>query len=184
MNSAAQTAREGSNSGNMTAGNGHDLRKTQPVSGDNYVELKYRSVNNMTSGAFAKGLGVFSVALGLAELLAPGRVGTMMGVGPKHRSFLPALGAREIAHGLAIFSSPKPTAAVWSRVGGDIVDLAFLASAFTEKNADTKRLAVSTVAILGAAAVDLACALQLSGQDWSKAGNPNAPTTLGQPSAR
>ena len=168
----------------MANGDGHDLQKTQPASGDNYVELKYRSVSNMTSGAFAKGLGVFSIAFGLAEMLMPGPVGAMMGVGPKHRAFLPVLGAREIAHGLAIFSSPKPTAAVWSRVGGDLVDLAFLASAFTEKNADTKKLAISTAAILGAAAADLTCAMQLSGQDWSKAGNPNAPTTLGQPSAR
>jgi hypothetical protein len=183
MNQGTQTARSETELAvdrQPSAENGKDLT----TASDNHVELKYRSVANFASGNFAKGLGVFSIALGLAEILAPARVGTMMGVGPKHRAFLPLLGAREIAHGLAIFQSAKPTGAVWSRVGGDMVDLAYLGSAFMSKESNKTRLAGATIAILGATAMDLMCAKQLSGQDWNSSSNPKAPTTVGQSSAR
>jgi hypothetical protein len=186
MNSGTQTARsEPQSDTNLDTANGRS-GQMQPDRGnsDSYVELKYRSVENLSSGKFAAGLGVFSFALGLAEILAPGQVGSMMGLGPKHRAYLPALGARELAHGIAIFSSSKPTAGVWSRVGGDIVDLAFLGSAFSAKGSNKKRLTGATVAILGATALDLMCAMQLNAHNWKTEGNPMAPTTVGQSSGR
>src|SRR6478672_9474827 len=92
---------------------------------DYLVELKYRDPANLATGKFATGLGIFSFALGLAELLAPQALGKAMGLNDQYRSYLPALGLREIASGIGIFASTKPTAAVWSRVGGDAMDLAF-----------------------------------------------------------
>jgi hypothetical protein len=183
MPSAASSAQSSEIAGQNT---GNSLRSAaSSVSGENQVELKYRSVENLAADKFARGLGLFSFALGLAEILMPAQVGTAMGVSRKHRDLLPALGARELLHGVAIFSSPKPSAAVWSRVGGDLLDLAYLSSAFTSKDSNKRRLVGATVMILGATAMDLLCATKLSNQNWSANDtNPMAPTTVGQPSAR
>lgn len=156
-----------------------------PYAGENYVELKYRSLENLASDKFARGLGMFSIALGLAEVLAPGRLGRLIGVSDKYSKFLPLLGAREIAHGVGILKSTKPTTAVWTRVGGDVIDMAFLGAAFSDEETDRTRLAAAAAAVIGVGALDLMCANKLSSKPWSESdGNPKAPTTVGQPSAR
>lgn len=150
----------------------------------NLVELKYRSVENVAAAKFAKGLGLFSIALGLTEVLAPGQLAGMIGLKDKYRPYLPLLGAREIASGIAIMKSEKPTAAVWSRVGGDAIDLAFLGAAMTDKGTNKTRLGVAVAAVAGVTLLDLLAAKKLS-KPWSEAdGNPLAPSTVGQPSAR
>lgn len=159
-------------------------KKQEPDSKKYATELKYRSTENVATGKFAKGLGYFSIGLGLAELLMPGRMGRMIGVSDRHRAFLPVLGLREIAHGVAILRQQKPTESVWSRVGGDAIDLAFLGTAFSSPETNKNRLTVATLAVLGVTALDVVCAQQLSGQDWGDDKNPTAPTTVGQPSAR
>jgi hypothetical protein len=149
------------------------------------IELKYRSAKNLSSAKLARGLGLFSIALGLAEVLAPSRLAEMIGVGARHQKFLPALGLREIAHGVGILLQAKPTGAVWTRVGGDAIDLAFLGSAFASDETNKTRLTGATAAVLGVAALDLLCAQQLSNQNWqeSDAGGIT-PTNVGQSSAR
>jgi len=152
---------------------------------DSYVELKYRSTENMATATMAKGIGYFSIALGLAEVFMPSRLGEMAGISSSHRSFLPALGLREIAHGLGILKSSKPTTAVWTRVGGDVLDLAYIGASFISDDSNKRRLVGSTLAVLGVAALDAYCAAKLSSDNWQNAqGNPNAPTTVGQPSGR
>jgi len=149
------------------------------------VELKYRSLANVASGKLAKSIGLFSIGLGLAEVLAPARLGEAIGVSNRYRTFLPVLGAREIAHGLGIMSSAKPTTAMWTRVGGDLIDIACLGAAFLGKDTNKRRLTGATLAVLGVGVLDLICAQRLSSQQWSEHdGNPMAPTTVGQPSAR
>jgi len=159
-------------------------QKLEPDSKEYGTELKYRSAANVGTGKLAKGLGYFSIGLGLMELLMPGQVGEMIGVSTRHRAFLPALGLREIAHGAAILSQQKPTEGVWSRVGGDAIDLAYLGVAFAGEENNKNRLIGATVAVLGVTALDLMCAQALSSQDWVAAKNPTAPTNVGQPSAR
>ena len=162
-----------------------NVSNEQRHAGENHVELKYRSLENLANDKFARGLGMFSIALGLAEVLAPGQMARLSGISDKYRSFLPLMGAREIAHGLGIMNSTKPTTAVWTRVGGDALDLALLGAAARDKNANTKRLAIAAAAVLGVTALDVLCAQRLSSNPWSEAdGNPYAPTTVGQPSAR
>jgi hypothetical protein len=152
---------------------------------DKWVELKYRSTTNLAAAKLAKGIGLFSIGLGLAELLMPAQTGALAGLDHKQRSYLPALGLREIAHGVSIMKSAKPTIAVWTRVGGDAIDLAFLGSAFASSDTNKRRLIGATLAVLGVTALDVLCARKLSSQNWSAAeGNSAAPTTVGQPSAR
>jgi len=149
------------------------------------TELKYRNVENVSAAKFAKGLGIFSIALGLAELLAPAQVGELIGVSPKYRTLLPVFGLREIASGVGIMMQAKPTESVWSRVGGDAIDLAYLGAAFTGEENNKRRLTGAAIAVLGVTALDIMCAQALSSQDWSDAdGNLLAPTTVGQASAR
>jgi hypothetical protein len=161
-----------------------ELEDRTAVTGDNFVELKYRSTRNYSTAAMAKGLGIFSIALGLAEVFMPSQLGELAGVSRKERAILPVLGLREIAHGIGILSSAKPTTAVWTRVGGDVLDLAYLGSSFISDDGNKKRLAGATAAVLGVAALDLICAQRLSSQNWRESTNPLAPTTLGQSSGR
>lgn len=158
--------------------------KQEPDSEEYGTELKYRSATNVGTGKLAKGLGYFSIGLGLMELLMPAQVGEMIGVSNRYRAFLPVLGLREIAHGAAILSEQKPTAGVWSRVGGDAVDLAYLGLAFAGKENNKNRLIGATIAVLGVTALDVMCAQALSSEDWGAQKNPTAPTNVGQPSAR
>lgn len=147
--------------------------------------LKYRDPKFVATGKLASALGFFSLGLGLAEMIAPRSVGRLAGIDNERTATIRMLGLREIGHGLAILGSDKPTAGVLSRVGGDAVDLAYLGSAFTSEGTKKTRLAIATAAVLGAGALDIFCAKQLSTQDWKNAeGNPDAPTTAGQSSAR
>ena len=170
----------------MKSNSGFDGRdRTQAVEGENFVELKYRSLENVANGKMAKGIGMFSIALGLAEVLMPGQVAGLIGVSDRYRKFLPLLGAREIAHGIGIMSSAKPTTAVWTRVGGDVLDLAYLGAAFMSDDTNKRRLTGATLAVLGVGVLDLVCAQRLSSDQWSENdGNPLAPTTVGQSSGR
>lgn len=169
----------------IQSSSGSEIEKTGSVQSDEHlVELKYRSVENVASAKFAKGLGMFSIALGLAEVLAPGRLGDLIGLDDKYKSYLPLLGAREIASGIGILRGEKPAAAVWSRVGGDSIDLAFLGTAMADKDADRSRLGMATAAVAGVTVLDVLCAQKLS-KPWTEADrNPLAPTTVGQTSAR
>lgn len=74
------------------------------------------------------GLGLFSLALGAAEVLAPGRIARGLGLDPEGRanSTLKAFGVREIAAGAMLVRAPALSANVWNRVLGDIMDLSSL----------------------------------------------------------
>jgi uncharacterized membrane protein len=110
----------------------------------------------------ARGLGWFSIGLGMTELLAPRLIASITGV-PKTRTGLIRLyGLREIASGITIFSQEEPTEGVWSRVAGDAMDLASLGMAFTSPNAKPGRIAFATANVLAVTALDLICAKQLS----------------------
>jgi uncharacterized membrane protein len=110
----------------------------------------------------AKGLGWFSVGLGLTELLAPKAIARISGVSNAHTGLIRLYGLRELASGIAIFSQQKPTEAVWSRVAGDALDLATLGAAFTSPNAKKGRVAFATANVLAVTALDLICANQLT----------------------
>lgn len=159
-------------------------QKQEPDSEEYGTELKYRHSANVGTGKLAKGLGYFSIGLGLMELLMPAQVGEMIGVSNRYRAFIPALGIREIAHGVAILSQQKPTEGVWSRVVGDGIDLAYLGAGFMGEENNKNRLTGATIAVLGVTALNVMCALALSDEDWGAQKNPTAPTTVGQPSAR
>jgi uncharacterized membrane protein len=72
------------------------------------------------------------------------------------------IGFREIASGVGILSERRPVGWLWLRVAGDIMDLALLGMAFTQRRADPTRLAAATAAVVGVTALDIRCSQRLS----------------------
>src|SRR4026208_751635 len=84
----------------------------------------------------ARALGWFSVALGFTQVLAAPRYTRALGLRGRgaRESLVRAVGAREVGHGVLSLSTQR-RAGLWSRVGGDTLDIAALASAMPRANA-------------------------------------------------
>jgi uncharacterized membrane protein len=107
--------------------------------------------------ALTQGLGLFSLALGIAELAAPRQVARMIGVHDDEDTceVLRACGLREITSGMGILSRPDATGWLWSRVGGDVMDLALLGSAMRTPGARRERLLGAVAAVAGVTVLDV-----------------------------
>lgn len=123
--------------------------------------MYYENDRRRKAESLALGLGWFSIGLGLAELFAPRSVARAIGMPNASDGVLQTLGAREIANGVAILSQPDNPMWLWSRVGGDGVDLAYLSSGLQDDSVDTGKLGIAMAAVLGVTALDAICAAQL-----------------------
>ena len=111
----------------------------------------------------ARALGWFSVGLGLTELFSGQEMDRYLGTGG-HEGTLRLFGLREIAAGAIILAQKEPSAgSVWSRVGGDVMDLVFLGKALEKQRNRTKheRLSVATATVAAVTALDVFCAWRL-----------------------
>ena len=109
----------------------------------------------------ADGLGWFSIALGLGELLAPGAVSGVVGAKSRHGMMMRFLGLREIAAGVMILSGAR-AAGCWSRVAGDLIDLALLGGDLGDPDTDKGRAIGSTAAVVGVTVLDALTAWELT----------------------
>ena len=110
----------------------------------------------------ARALGWFSIGLGAAELLAPAHVADLAGLDEDRTDLVRFYGMREIASGVGILSQRQPTPWVWSRVAGDLLDLATLGAAMASDNPRRGRAAGAMAMVLGVTALDMLCASQLT----------------------
>ena len=112
----------------------------------------------------ARMLGVFSVGLGLAQILAPHGVARAIGVddGDENRKTMRALGLREIATGVGLLTQQRLAPFAWGRVTGDAMDLAILGRAFNSRRSDHNRLAAATAAVAGVTILDIIASRRLS----------------------
>jgi hypothetical protein len=118
------------------------------------MAFKYGKDSSLSGAdALVRGIGLFSLGLGVAELVAPGKIAKTFGLEGKE-ALLRAYGAREIASGIGTLSmNPQP--ALWSRVAGDVVDMATLAFGTRSENQDAKRNTwMGVAAVAGIAALD------------------------------
>lgn len=109
----------------------------------------------------AHGLGWFSIGLGVTQVVAPRTLARLIGLN-ENRTLMRLLGLREIASGVGILSRRRPVGWLWSRVGGDIMDLGVLGSALVSRNSNRRRVAAATAAVTGVTILDLRASQQLS----------------------
>lgn len=108
----------------------------------------------------ARGLGWFSLGLGLAEVLAPRSLSRALG-GEVEPALLRACGLRELASGFGILMSSDPRPWLWSRVAGDALDLTALAPALERSNSRRGTAGLAFGAVAAVTALDVACAARL-----------------------
>ena len=133
----------------------------------------------------ARGLGWFSIGLGLAELLAPRALARELGM-PGSEGVLQLYGLREIATGVAILASDQPAPWVWGRVAGDALDIATLSKGLNSDNPRKENVGFALAAVVGVTLVDAICAHSLSNgpqnrmvRDFSnRSGFPRAPGAM------
>jgi hypothetical protein len=99
-----------------------------------------------------RALGWFSMGLGFTELVAPRMLTRWLGVEGKE-GLVRAYGAREIASGVMCLSVNNDYGA-WSRVAGDVIDLASLAAAYRDDNPKKSNVGIAIAAVTGIAIVD------------------------------
>lgn len=111
----------------------------------------------------AQGLGWFSLGLGLTQLLAPRAVDRLIGVTRGDGAGMRLLGLREVVTGVGLLGARR--AAWWTaaRLAGDVMDLGLLALALTRGENQRGRLAATTAAVLGVAALDAWATRTLAG---------------------
>jgi hypothetical protein len=102
----------------------------------------------MNVGRITRGLGWFSLALGAAELLMPGRLSRLLGVRNRGR-LIRSFGAREIVAGLGLLGAARKSPWMWARFAGDALDLGALAAARRQ----SARPGAASAAIAGVAAI-------------------------------
>lgn len=102
----------------------------------------------------ARALGWFSIGLGVAELVAPGRIARTLGLEGKE-GLIRAYGARELASAVPTLSIDKPVGLA-ARLGGDALDLGTLASGLRSDNPKRRNAAIATAMIVGITLLDLA----------------------------
>ena len=113
----------------------------------------------------ARGLGWLSIGIGLAEIVAPGALARAVGLEGKE-GLMRAYGAREIGVGVGALTLADPSPAMWSRFGGDLLDLGVLA--IGARNGDEEQRRNAGIAIAAVAAITVVDLLVAAGLDSNK----------------
>jgi len=116
-----------------------------------------------------KALGWFSLGLGLVELLAPHRITRALGM-EGQEALVRAYGAREIGSGMLSLSTEK-NLGLWSRVGGDGIDIATLLTALRDDNPKKQNVTTALAMVAGITLLDLIAAQGTSARHSRNAGD-------------
>src|SRR4051812_29245681 len=108
------------------------------------------------SDRLGKALGWFSLGLGLVELLAPHRITRALGM-EGQEALVRAYGAREISSGILSLSTEKQLG-LWSRVGGDGIDIATLLTAHRDDNPKKENVTTALAMVAGITLLDIIAA--------------------------
>src|SRR5206468_10928008 len=111
----------------------------------------------------AQGLGVFSIMLGLMEIILGGPLGRSLGLDGVEW-IVRVYGAREILNGSLILAAKDPTPWIWLRVVGDALDAGALVWGYTRDPNDLTGIVIAFVAVLPVVIAALYCATKLSSE--------------------
>lgn len=106
--------------------------------------------------SLARALGWFSIALGLAELVAADRLARALGMHGRE-GLIRASGMREIGSGVLTLSTEKRVG-LWSRVAGDGLDIAALLAALRRGTGKRDNVGLALALVVGATMLDLQAA--------------------------
>jgi uncharacterized membrane protein len=126
-----------------------------------------------TTQRLTRALSLVGVALGVPQVALPLAAARAGGVDDLKQAsgVIRAMGARDIALGLALLVGPPRT--IWARVACDAVDLALMGSLLPGREGQRRRrLAVATVAIGALSAVDVYAAVRASRRRQHGQGRP------------
>ena len=117
----------------------------------------------ITSPTLTQVLATASFGLGTAEMVAPDLVASAAGVAStsRTRSVIRWLGAREVGHGIALVNSPTT---VWTRVAGDVLDVALLAVGQWRRPTNRRRGLTSALGLAVIAGLDVAAVRKQDGR--------------------
>src|SRR5581483_4127168 len=125
----------------------------------NEVAMESLHYEDRYADPLALGLGWFSLALGVTEVVAPRAIARLSGLRPDDstESLVRTFGFREIGNGIAILAQPDRAQWLWSRVAGDALDLSALGRALASSE-ERGRAAAATAAVVGVAVLDIIAA--------------------------
>ena len=109
----------------------------------------------------ARGLGWFSIGIGIAQVVAPRTIARLCGV-PVPAPLMVLCGLREIVCGVGLLTQDEPQPWIRTRLAGDALDLAGFGAGALTPGADRRRVAVAGAAVAGVSALDAYCAYQLA----------------------
>ena len=124
-------------------------------------QMQEMTLDRSSAHTLARALGWFSLALGAAEVTAPKALSRWLGM-KDGAALLQSYGAREIMAGIGILASDNPAPWVWSRVGGDAMDIVTLMTGFRDDNENNANVGLALGAVLGATLADVICAGSLN----------------------
>jgi uncharacterized membrane protein len=136
-----------------------------------------RAAGREATEDLARGLGMFSLALGSAQIAAPGTIARLAGVrtdGPTVHAVTSLYGARELVQGAGILSGRGTARWVWSRVAGDVLDVATLVVGAARRGAEPARLGLGLAALAGVTVADVVAARGLVRRGGDAAGGCRA----------
>jgi uncharacterized membrane protein len=122
-----------------------------------------RESQERRSEGLSRLLGWFSLGLGASALAARRRISRLCGIddSPTAQTVLAIAGVRELGHAAVLLIPRRAGRGAWTRVAGDIMDLAACGQAMRRRcGARRRRLMVTTSAIAGITAVDLFTAVR------------------------
>ncbi|MEV4545175.1 SRPBCC family protein [Micromonospora echinaurantiaca] len=133
-----------------------------------------RETPDRRSQGMARFLGWFSLGLGAASVGARQRVSRLCGIDDSRtaQTVLQIAGMREFGHAAALLIPRQAGWGAWTRVAGDIMDLAACGQAMRNRCGERRRrLMYTTGAVAGITAVDLYTALRTTRARPMNAGN-------------
>ena len=144
------------------------MNREKPMSRNQMID----TLSASNAHSMARGLGWFSIWLGLAEVLAPRALTRGLGM-EGNEQLVQAYGLREIATGIGILASDQPAPWIWGRVGGDALDMATLAGGLQPDNPKKENVEMALAAVAGVTALDVVCGASLARRSPARHSSPN-----------